>query len=59
MERRKVEYLLPAFLVFLFAVPLACGAQGVCFVTKQQLKKELGNPSIVILDVRTPRDWKI
>ena len=33
-------------------------AKSVGIMTKDELKKELGNSDLVILDVRTGKDWK-
>ncbi len=57
MKRQKLKYLFPALLILFSAIPFAYGAEGVSFITKNQLKKDLGNPNVAILDVRTHHDW--
>lgn len=33
------------------------GAEEVQKITKEELKSFLGNPDVVVVDVRTPKDW--
>jgi len=33
------------------------GADNVTVMSKDQLKAELANPDVIVVDVRVPRDW--
>lgn len=57
MRRLNPKFLFPVFLMLFFAATLVYAAQGFSFITKDQLKKELGNRKVTIIDVRTRHDW--
>lgn len=58
MKRQSFKIFLTAFLVLFFAMPPVYGAEKFSLISKDQLKKELGNPKVTIIDVRTDSDWK-
>ncbi len=58
MKGRSFRYLLTALLVLFFALPPVYAAEGFSLITKDQLKKDLGNLNVTIIDVRTDSDWK-
>jgi rhodanese-related sulfurtransferase len=50
-------------ITFLFGVtvglnPIAVSADDLSFITASQLFKNLGNPNLVIVDVRDTNDWQ-
>lgn len=45
-------------LMLLLAIPSISPAMEVGTITKEDLKAQLDNPEIVLLDVRTGKDWK-
>jgi rhodanese-related sulfurtransferase len=58
MTRAKTAYMiLSLFLVYLL-MSLAAHAQDVPRISKEKLKEELQSPDIIVLDVRTDRDWE-
>ncbi len=46
-----------ACLLVILAASLVGGAEGITVINKDQLKEELANPGIVVIDVRAPHDW--
>lgn len=52
------------FALFSVGLCLALSLPGLAYagstglITKEELKKELDDPNVVVLDVRTGRDWK-
>ena len=56
MTRSRLISVLAACFAILFTACLARAA-GFSYISKEQLKSELTNPDITILDVRTPQDW--
>ena len=55
---KKTTYLIILPLLILLAGPLLSAAENVSIVTKEELKAQLDGPDIMILDVRTGKDWK-
>ena len=55
MVKRLVPAVLLTLMVFGYGVSRAADAP---MMTTAQLSSLLGNPDLVILDVRTPYDWK-
>lgn len=59
MKQRKMYYVFFS-LGLCLALSLAgfsyAGSAGL--ITKEELRKELDDPNVVVLDVRTGRDWK-
>lgn len=51
-------YLIILLLLMLLASPSLSAAADASTITKEELKGQLGNPDIMILDVRTGKDWK-
>ena len=62
MEMRKISCrLFPAVLItgfFLGMLPLSLNAGEVPRITKEELKKMLDKPDVIILDVRVPPEWE-
>ncbi len=56
MIRSKFTLWLLAFLILMFTASFA-GAGDFTVMSKDQLKAELANPDVIVVDVRTPRDW--
>ena len=59
MEKRRL-YFVPLVVglgLILFLAGFAYGGSG-GIISKEELIKELENPNVVVLDVRTGRDWK-
>jgi len=56
MTRSKFTLWLLAFLILMFTASFA-GADNVTVMSKDQLKAELANPDVIVVDVRVPRDW--
>ena len=56
---KKVPEVLTCLLVFIFMVLFAnqSGAQDVSRMTKEDLKSMMENSQVVVIDVRTGRDW--
>jgi rhodanese-related sulfurtransferase len=44
-------------LVLAIVLPLACGDSEVKRIPKEELKSMLGDPNLVIIDVRLPAHW--
>ncbi len=57
-NQKKTTYLIILPLLILLAGPLLSAAESVPTVTKEELKAQLNSPDIMILDVRTGKDWK-
>ena len=51
-------YLIILPLLMLLASPSLFAAADPGTITKEELKAQLGSPDIMILDVRTGKDWK-
>ncbi len=47
-----------ASLVFVGGLVMTAAAKEVPRMTKEELKEKLGDPNVVIIDVRTGSDWK-
>ena len=56
MTRSKFTLWLLACLILMFTASFA-GADNVTIMSKDQLKAELANPDVIVVDVRVPRDW--
>ena len=56
MTRSKFTLWLLAFFILMFTASFA-GADNVTVMNKDQLKAELTNPDVIIVDVRSPHDW--
>jgi len=56
MTRSKFTLWLLAFLILMFTASFA-GADNDTVMSKDQLKAELANPDVIVVDVRVPRDW--
>ena len=56
MTRSKFTLWLLACLILMFTASFA-GADNVTVMSKDQLKAELANPDVIVVDVRVPRDW--
>ena len=56
MTRSKFTLWLLAFLILMFTASFA-GADNVTVMSKDQLKAELANPDVIVVDVRAPHDW--
>ena len=50
-------FLLVLSVVFLAGVPVAA-SEDVPGMTKEQLQEKMGDPNLVVMDVRTGKDWK-
>jgi rhodanese-related sulfurtransferase len=44
-------------LIALCVASFAGAASGVTFIGKDQLKKDLENPDVIVIDVRVPPEW--
>ena len=56
MIRSKFTLWLLAFLILMFTASFA-GADEFTLMSKDQLKGELTNPDVIVVDVRAPHDW--
>ncbi len=56
MAGSKFTLWLLAFFILMFTASFA-GADEVNVMSKDQLKAELTNPDVIIVDVRSPHDW--
>ncbi|SPJ16672.1 conserved exported hypothetical protein [Syntrophobacter sp. SbD2] len=56
MTRSKFTLWLLASLILVFTASFA-GADNVTVMNKDQLKAELTNADVIIVDVRSPHDW--
>ena len=57
--KHKLRMTLGLAVMFLFAFTMPTyGADDVPRITTEQLKDILGSPDLVLLDVRTEKDWK-
>ena len=56
MIRSKFTLWLLACLILMFTASFA-GADDFTFISKDQLKAELTNPDVIVVDVRSPHDW--
>jgi rhodanese-related sulfurtransferase len=57
-NQNKTTYLIILPLLILLASPVLSAADNVSTVTKEELKAQLDSSDIIILDVRTGKDWK-
>ena len=57
MAHSKFTLWLLACFVLMVTTSLAGGAEGITFISKDQLRKELTNPDVIVVDVRQPHDW--
>jgi rhodanese-related sulfurtransferase len=57
MIRPNSKLLFLACLIVIFTASLA-GADGFTLVSKDQLKREITNPDVAVIDVRTPSSWE-
>ncbi len=57
MTRSKFTLWILACLIFIVSTSLARGAEGVTSISKDQLKAELANPNVIVVDVRQPQAW--
>lgn len=55
---KKITYLIILPLLMLLTGISMSAAKDVPMMTKEELKAQLDNPDIMILDVREGRDWK-
>jgi rhodanese-related sulfurtransferase len=56
IRSRGIFWVLSFILLFAFAMP-AYGAEGIPRISVKQLNEILSNSELVVLDVRTERDW--
>lgn len=58
MRRWSFNYLLLACVMVILAANLGACAEGVTYISKDQLRQDLAQPGVVtVIDVRTNRDW--
>lgn len=57
-KTRNVLLTVGAFIIGAWFTTQLHADDGIALMTKEALKSELDNPNIVVLDVRTGRDWK-
>jgi rhodanese-related sulfurtransferase len=57
MRLSNLRYFLPAFIILIFVVSPAYGAEEFIRINKDQLKQELQSPDVIVIDVRTAHDW--
>ena len=57
MKFLRAIAIIPLFIMFLF-IKVTAAAQDVQRITKEELEGKLENPDLVIIDVRSGRDWK-
>lgn len=57
MTRSRFLSVLAVCFVIVFTACLA-RAEGFSYISKEQLRSQLTNPNITILDVRTPQAWE-
>lgn len=57
MTRSKITLWILACLIFMVGASLALGTVGITYVSKDQLKAELTNPNVIVVDVRQSQDW--
>ena len=50
--------MLPLAMLNILLITAAVAANDVPRMTKEELKGHLGDPTVIILDVRTEKDWK-
>jgi rhodanese-related sulfurtransferase len=55
----KLWWMIIILIVWAAGTHLAVAAEEVPRITKEELKSMLGNPDLIILDVRTPADWEM
>jgi rhodanese-related sulfurtransferase len=55
----KIWRMIIVLIIWAMGTHLAAADQEVPRITKEELKSMMGNPDLVILDVRTPSDWKV
>ncbi len=57
MEKRKTAGSLVACLILSWIFVIAVSAEDVPRIAKEELKTKLGDPSLVVIDVRANADW--
>ncbi len=57
MRRSNFKYCLLACLIVIFSASLVGGAEEITFISTDQLKEEITRPDVIVIDVRTNRDW--
>ena len=57
MSRSKCISWCAACLIVIFSASFAAAAEGFTYVSKQQLKEELTQPDVTVIDARAPSDW--
>jgi rhodanese-related sulfurtransferase len=57
-NRKAIRAIILVSMVLFLMVPLSIYAQEVPRMTKEELKAMIDNPELVIVDVRSGRDWK-
>jgi rhodanese-related sulfurtransferase len=57
MKKRKTTVVLMASLILLWIFAITVSAEDVPRITKEELKAMLGNPNLVVIDVRANVDW--
>ncbi len=58
IRRAFIRVLSAAGLILLLGIQLACAAEKVLRMSKEELKGILGKPEVIVLDVRSGADWK-
>ena len=53
----KISLIIALFFLGMVIGPIMTRAEGVPRMTKEELKPMLGNPEVVIIDVRAATDW--
>ncbi len=46
-----------ACMIVILSASFARGTNGFIVVSKDQVKQELANPDVIVIDVRTPSSW--
>ncbi|SPF42197.1 putative Rhodanese-related sulfurtransferase [Syntrophobacter sp. SbD1] len=57
MKRLNLKSFLLAFLIVIFGASFVGGAEGITFISSDQLKEEITKPGLVVIDVRKDHDW--
>ncbi len=57
-KRRAINLIMILFLGVLGMGTIMAWAKDVPRITKEELKPLLGNPDVIIIDVRSAKDWK-
>ena len=55
---RVLKFIFLSVILLFILVPHAFCAEGVLKMNKEELKAVIDNPDVVIIDVRSGRDWK-